>query len=58
MYPKELFCANELVTQENMRRYDERKRLIEKRCLELDPDYHKRNLKERYELRKKVEENL
>lgn len=50
-YPKELFCSNVLVTEENKRQYRKRKEAIYKKCLELCPDYHDLPINEQWKIR-------
>jgi hypothetical protein len=57
-YPKWVFSANENVTRENMRVYDENQRRVYARCEEIRPDYWQLGLRERYEIRKLVEKEM
>ena len=54
-YPPEVYHINEDVTRRNMRQYDERQLRIERRCLEIDPDYPKLGLRERHAIREQAE---
>lgn len=58
MYPAEVFHINEDVTRRNMKAYDALQQRIEKRCLEIDPNYHKLGLLERSNLRKQAESEV
>lgn len=57
-YPPWVYHINEDVTRRNMRQYEERQRKIEKRCLEIDPDYPKLGLRERHAIRKQAESEV
>lgn len=57
-YPPEVFHINEDVTRRNMKAYDALKRRIEKRCLEINPDYYKLGLRERSKIRKQAENEV
>ena len=57
-YPPEVFHINEDVTRQNMKAYDERRRRIEKRCLEIDPAYHSLGLLERSNIRRQAESEV
>ena len=45
-YPKYIYSTNETITRRNMEEYDRRQTAIYEKCLEIAPDYHKRNLRE------------
>ena len=57
-YPKELFSINEDVTEANLRAWDAREEAIRQKCLEINPDYDKLGLRERYEIKRKVRETV
>lgn len=57
-YPPEVFSKNELVTRRNMELYDRRQERIDQKCLELAPDYYKKTLRERFEIRRKAEKEV
>lgn len=58
LYPKELFGPNELVTKENIRQYETRQKKLYQKCEELYPDFWKKNLRERMEIKNKVKEEF
>lgn len=57
-YPKELFRINEDATKRNKKAYDDLQKRIEKRCLEINPDYYKLGLLERSNIRKQAESEV
>lgn len=57
-YPNWVYNRNEDITRRNMKAYDKRQREIEKRCLEINPNYHKLGLLERSNLRRLVESEV
>lgn len=58
IYPKELFTANEVVTKENLRRYDAWQDRVYKRCEEIAPDYWKLDFKTRLDLKARAEREV
>ena len=58
MYPPEVFHINEDVTRRNMKAYDALQQRIEKRCLEINPDYPKLGLRERSNIRRQAESEV
>ena len=54
-YPKSCYHIDENITRQRMREYDARQREIERKCLEINPDYHKLNLMERRKVREMAE---
>lgn len=57
-YPREVFHINEDVTRRNKKAYDDLQKRIEKRCLEINPDYYKLGLRERSEIRRQARSEL
>ena len=57
-YPKYVYSYREDITRANMREYDRKKKLLEDKCLEINPDYFHLNLRQRMEVRREVEEAL
>lgn len=53
-YPRWVYTAREDVTRENMRLYDKRQEQINKKCVEINPDYYKLGLRERRAIREKA----
>ena len=57
-YPKECFSIDETRTRRNMTAYDTWEDKVEKECCIRRPDYHKMNLRERYQLRQEVKKDI
>lgn len=57
-YPKECYSININVTKNAKREYEERKIRLEKAILEKYPNYYDLGLKERYYIRKEIEDAL
>lgn len=57
-YPKEVYNKDEHITRQNMRDYEKKMELVEKKCLELRPDYHSLGFKEQYKIRDEVRKSL
>lgn len=57
-YPKECYHINEDITRQRKAEYDRKQKALEKRCLEIDPEYYHRNLRERAAIRDKAEADL
>lgn len=58
IYPRELFSPREDITRANIKAYEGRQNRIYKKCLELNPDYHKLGLREQHEIHKKAESEV
>ncbi len=58
MYPKECFSIREDVTRENIRKYEERRKLLYKKCEERYPDFWEKSFRERMEIKKRIEEEI
>ena len=54
-YPKEVYNINEDITRENMRKYDKMRDNWYNKALEICPDFFKRGLRERMEIRKEID---
>ena len=55
-YPKWCFVANENITRNNMKKYDEMTEKWHKKALELYPNYFKMNFKERLKIKDEINE--
>lgn len=53
-YPKYVYNIREDITRANMRAYDQKQKEIEKKCLEINPDYYKCTLRDRMETRQRA----
>jgi hypothetical protein len=58
MYPKECFCYNINTTKLAKKAYEDKQAKIEKLILEKYPNYHSLNLREQYNIRKEIRNNL
>ena len=57
-YPRYVYSCREDVTRANMREYDRKKKILEDKCLEIDPDYFHLNLRHRRKIWDQAEEAL
>ena len=57
-YPKEVYHPDERITEQNKRDYERKQELIEKKCLELYPDFESLGFKERYRIRDEIRKTI
>ena len=57
-YPKYVYNVREDITRANMRAYDQKQKEIDNKCLEINPNYFKCNLRERIEIRQRAADML
>lgn len=57
-YPSWVYSVREDWTRANMARYDREQTAIDKRCIEINPDYYKLPLTARFAVRKQAEKDL
>jgi hypothetical protein len=55
-YPKWCFVANETITRNNMKKYDEMREKWYKKALELYPNYYEMNRREKLKIEDEVNE--
>lgn len=57
-YPSYVYNINENITQLKMKAYEDQQKKIEEKCLEIEPNYWRKNCKERYLIKEKAKEML
>ena len=58
VYPAWVYSVREDWTRANMARYDRMQEAIDKRCMEINPDYLKLDVRARFAVRKQAENDL
>jgi hypothetical protein len=57
-YPSWVYSVREDWTRANMARYDRMQEAIDKRCLEINPDYFRLDIRSRFAVRRQAETDL
>ena len=57
-YPTWVYVAREDLTRANMAEYDRQQAALDKRCLEINPDYYKLPMLDRFNIRRQADDDL